>query len=70
MIVGDRTFRYDPATYFVMSVDLPAAGSVHPSDAGESYLAISLTLEPPIVATCSPTCPNLPEAISTVRASR
>jgi AraC-like DNA-binding protein len=50
MTVGDRTFRYDPATYFVMSVDLPAVGSVHPSEAGDPYLAVSLTLEPAIVA--------------------
>ncbi|MBA4361575.1 MAG: AraC family transcriptional regulator, partial [Pseudomonas sp.] len=28
--VGDRTLRYDPATYFVMSIELPAVGSVHP----------------------------------------
>lgn len=42
MTVGERTFRYDPATYFVMSVDLPAVGSVHPSQAGEPYLAVSL----------------------------
>ncbi|MGV2109417.1 AraC family transcriptional regulator N-terminal domain-containing protein [Agrobacterium vitis] len=50
MTVGDRTFHYDPATYFVMSVDLPAVGSVHPSTAGEPYLAVSLTLDPTIVA--------------------
>jgi AraC-like DNA-binding protein len=50
MTVGERTFRYDPATYFVMSVDLPAVGSVHPSNAGDPYLAVSLTLEPAIVA--------------------
>ncbi|ATX65561.1 AraC family transcriptional regulator [Roseinatronobacter bogoriensis] len=50
MSVGNRTFRYDPATYFVMSVNLPAVGSVHPSVEGEPYLAISLTLEPAIVA--------------------
>ncbi|KQS87943.1 MULTISPECIES: AraC family transcriptional regulator [unclassified Rhizobium] len=50
MSVGDRTFRYDPATYFVMSVDLPAIGSVHASDDGDPYLAISLTLKPAIVA--------------------
>jgi AraC-like DNA-binding protein len=50
MTVGDRTFHYDPATYFVMSVDLPAVGSVHPSAKGEPYLAISLTLDPTIVA--------------------
>ena len=50
MTVGERTFRYDPATYFVMAVDLPAVGSVNPSEAGERYLAVSLTLEPAIVA--------------------
>jgi AraC-like DNA-binding protein len=49
MTVGDRTFHYDPATYFVMSVDLPAVGAVHPSEAGDPYLAISLTLDPAIV---------------------
>ena len=46
MTVGDRSFRYDRATYFVMSVNLPAVGSVEPSADGEPYLAVSLTLEP------------------------
>ena len=50
MTVGNRTFHYDPATYFVMSVDLPAVGAVHPSTGGEPYLAVSLTLDPAIVA--------------------
>jgi len=46
MTVGDRTLHYDPATYFVMSVDLPAVGAVHAASTGEPYLAVSLTLEP------------------------
>ena len=50
MSVADQTFRYDPATYFVMSIDLPAVGSVHPSEDGEPYLAVSLTLKPAVVA--------------------
>lgn len=50
MTVGERTFHYDPATYFVMSVDLPAAGSVHPAADGRPYLAVSLTLDPAVVA--------------------
>lgn len=50
MTVGDRTFHYDPATYFVMSVDLPAVGAVHPAEDGRPYLALSLTLEPSTVA--------------------
>ena len=51
MSVGDRTLRYDPATYFVMSIDLPAVGSVHPSVSGEPYLAVSLTLDPAVLST-------------------
>ncbi|WP_026792289.1 AraC family transcriptional regulator [Pleomorphomonas oryzae] len=50
MTVGDRTFRYDPATYFLLSVDVPAVGAVHAADDGSPYLAVSLTLEPAIVA--------------------
>ncbi|MDH0748805.1 AraC family transcriptional regulator [Pseudomonas sp. GD03842] len=51
MTVGDRTLRYDPATYFVMSIDLPALGSVHPAESGEPYLAVSLTLDPIVLST-------------------
>tara|TARA_R110002051_G_scaffold201149_2_gene267912 strand:- start:128 stop:1030 length:903 start_codon:yes stop_codon:yes gene_type:complete len=50
MTVGDRTLRYDPATYFVMSIELPAVGAVHPSSSGEPYLALSLTLEPAMLS--------------------
>ncbi|MEG3135098.1 AraC family transcriptional regulator [Rouxiella sp. T17] len=50
MSVGDRVFHYDPASYFVMSVDLPAVGAVFPSAAREPYLAVSLTLQPERVA--------------------
>ncbi|QGZ31078.1 AraC family transcriptional regulator [Stutzerimonas stutzeri] len=51
MTVGDRTLRYDPATYFVMSIELPAVGTVHPAESGEPYLAISLTLDPAVLST-------------------
>jgi AraC-like DNA-binding protein len=51
MTVGDRTLRYDPATYFVMSIELPAVGKVHPAATGEPYLAVSLTLDPTLLAT-------------------
>lgn len=51
MTVGDRALHYDPATYFVMSVDLPAVGAVRPSPLGEPYLAVSLTLDPVVLAT-------------------
>lgn len=50
MTVGSRTLRYDPATYFVMSIELPAAGTVHAATSGEPYLAVSLTLDASLVA--------------------
>ena len=51
MTVGSQTLHYDPATYFVMSVELPAVGAVHPSASGAPYLAVSLTLDPTVVGT-------------------
>ncbi|MDX1725708.1 MAG: AraC family transcriptional regulator [Pseudomonas sp.] len=60
MTIGDRTLRYDPATYFVMSIELPAVGQVHPAASGESYLAVSLTLDPAVLATL---LADLPEPI-------
>ena len=49
--VGDRTVHYDPATYFVMSIELPAVGVVNPTSTGEPYLAVSLTLDPAVLTT-------------------
>lgn len=57
MTIGDRTLRYDPATYFVMAVDLPAIGRVHPGPGGQPYLAVSLTLDPRVVAEVLETMP-------------
>ncbi|CRM08763.1 L-rhamnose operon regulatory protein RhaS [Pseudomonas sp. 24 E 1] len=51
MTVGDRTLHYDPATYFVMSIELPAVGVVNPASTGEPYLAVSLTLDPSVLTT-------------------
>ena len=50
MTVGEQTLHYDPATYFLMSVDLPAAGAVHAAQDGAPYLALSLTLQPAVIA--------------------
>lgn len=50
MTIGDHTLHYDPATYFVMSIDLPAVGAVHAAKDGSPYLAVSLTLDPAVTA--------------------
>lgn len=51
MTIGDQTLHYDPASYFVMSIDLPAVGSIHADPSGAPYLALSLTLQPELIAT-------------------
>jgi AraC-like DNA-binding protein len=58
MTVGRQTLHYDPATYFVMSIDLPAAGVVHSSSTGAPYLAVSLTLVPTVLAGLLSDVPN------------
>lgn len=60
LTVGDQTLHYDPATYFVMSVDLPAIGTVHPDRNGKPYLAISLTLDPQTLAQLLTDLPESP----------
>lgn len=50
MTVGDCILQYSPASYFVMSIDLPAVGKVWPAATGEPYLAVALTLNPAIIA--------------------
>jgi AraC-like DNA-binding protein len=60
MTVGDRILHYCPANYFVMSIDLPAVGTVWPAATGEPYLAVALTLNPGIVASL---LADLPETI-------
>ncbi|WP_092857630.1 AraC family transcriptional regulator [Albimonas pacifica] len=60
MSVGDRTLRYDPATYFVMSVDLPAIGTIHAAEDGAPYLAVALTLEPARIAALLADIPPMP----------
>jgi AraC-like DNA-binding protein len=48
--VGNRTVHYGPANYFVMSIDLPAVGTVRAASTGEPYLAVALTLHPSVIA--------------------
>lgn len=51
MTIGGKTLHYDPASYFIMSVDLPAVGTVRQGGPDKPYLAVSLSLDPVIVAT-------------------
>jgi hypothetical protein len=44
--IGDQVLRCLPITYFLVPVDVPATGEIHPSGPGLPYLAISLTPGP------------------------
>jgi AraC-like DNA-binding protein len=43
--IGDRRLRYDPASYFIATVELPASGCVKLDQPNEEYLAVSLDLD-------------------------
>jgi len=45
IMIGDRVLIYDAAKYLVVSVDLPASGSIIDASAEEPYLAFSLRLD-------------------------
>jgi AraC-like DNA-binding protein len=51
MTISNETLYYDPASYFVMSVDLPAVGTIRQGGPDKPYLAVSLTLDPIVIAT-------------------
>lgn len=49
--IGDQVSTYGPASYFVVPVEVPATGQVHPDAPQRPYLALSLALEPSVIAT-------------------
>lgn len=49
--IGDQVSTYGPSSYFVVPVEVPATGQVHINASGLPYLAISLTLDPVVIAT-------------------
>jgi AraC-like DNA-binding protein len=48
--IGDQVLRLQEADYFVVPVHVPATGEVRPRGSGQPYLAVSLTLEPALIA--------------------
>ena len=43
--IGDRRLRYDPASYFIATVELPASGCVRLNQPDAAYLGVSLDLD-------------------------
>ncbi|WP_439852645.1 AraC family transcriptional regulator N-terminal domain-containing protein [Pseudomonas syringae] len=49
--VGEEANRYTAGSYFLVPVDVPATGQIHTDTADHPYLAVSLTLDPGVIAT-------------------
>jgi len=48
--IGDQVLRFAPASYFLIPVDVPAIGQIGAERPGGPYLALSLTLDPAVIA--------------------
>ena len=57
--IGDRRLRYDPASYFIATIELPASGCVRLNHPDESYLAVSLELDGDCLAPLTTATPDL-----------
>ncbi len=50
LTIAGRDYYYDPASYFVISVDIPATGVVRQTAPDRPYIGVSLSLDPARVA--------------------
>jgi AraC-like DNA-binding protein len=49
ILVGEETFRYDPAHYLISTMELPLIGEVVEASPAKPYLSVRLVLDPSIV---------------------
>ena len=50
VLIGDRVLRYDPASYFIYTVETPATGQLIEASTARPYLAIGFALDVQTVA--------------------
>ena len=51
VMLGDQSYFYDPAHFFLVSVDLPLIGQVTHASAREPYLGLHLSIDPTQIGT-------------------
>ncbi|QNQ11129.1 AraC family transcriptional regulator [Sphingomonas alpina] len=61
VMVGDRVLRFDPASYFIASLELPVSGRIIEASAENPYICVSLALEPDVIAALIPDVPARPD---------
>ncbi|MDV4156825.1 MULTISPECIES: AraC family transcriptional regulator [Rhizobium] len=50
LTIAEQDYYYDPASYFVISIDVPATGMVQQAGPDRPYIGVSLSLDPAKVA--------------------
>lgn len=55
--INDNLLRYDPAHYLISALDLPLTGQIFDRDDGRPYVAVSLVLDPALLADVASTMP-------------
>jgi AraC-like DNA-binding protein len=48
--IGDRRMRYDPANYFIASLEVPASGCIVEASTNHPYVGLSMVLDPEALA--------------------
>jgi AraC-like DNA-binding protein len=60
-MIGDRMLRYDPASYFVASLELPVSSQIIEASEQRPYVCVSMALDRDVIATLLPDVPARPE---------
>jgi hypothetical protein len=61
-MIGKHRLRYDPASYFIATLELPASGRIVEASPARPYVAVSLALDREGLAALLPDVPVQAEA--------
>lgn len=59
MAIHDQRLSYDPAHYLISAIDLPLSGQILNARDGQPYVAVSLVIDPAVLADVSSTMPQV-----------
>jgi len=58
VLIGERRLRYDPATMFIATLELPVSGCVIEASPGQPYIGVTMALDREILAELLPELPG------------
>lgn len=65
VMIGEHVLRYDPAAFFIASLELPVSGHIIEASAERPYICASLSLEREMIAELMPDVPAGPDGDTT-----